>query len=246
MFAKSTSHKKNGPHRPPAPPAVNAETIRLVHSVRDHTPRTEPALLRYAHVLGAERPATLFVQAARELDGLRSAIGHVLATIDEGQLPEMRRTLERLREEADGVGRLVGRMTAAVEPIATERRVVHMQDIVDLAVSALPASVAVTRTVERDVPPVAGHSQRLKEMLLALLSGADGPGSVTIETAAREAAIHGEWIVRPRLVDGRPGRGPDEADVRTAASIARDHGGFLGTERTPEGARAFTVDLPAL
>jgi hypothetical protein len=250
MLAKSTPQKKSGPPRPPGRPAVSAEAIRLVHSVRDHTPRAEAALLHFAHVLGAERPATLFTQAAREIEGMRSAIGHALtraeATLDETRLPEMRRTLERLRDEADGVARLMGKLTVAMDPTPTERRVVRLEDVIDLAIDALPASAAVARTVHRDVPPVAGHAMRLKEMLLALLAGAEGPGTVTIETAAREAAVRGEWIVHARLVDRRPGRGPSEADLRTAAGIAREHGGFLGTERTEDNARAFTVDLPAL
>jgi nitrogen-specific signal transduction histidine kinase len=223
--------------------------IRLVHSVRDHAARPGLDRTRIASLFGAEHAGALAAQAEREADGLRSAIAQALAHTEErpdkGRLSDMRGMLQRLREEADGVSRLVGRLTAAADPRAGERRVVHLEDVLDRALEQLPAMTTIVRTGQSDLPPVAGHARHLTHMILALLGGDAAPGAVSVETSAREGVIRGEWIVRLRLVDRRAGARPDEADMATAARIAREHGGLVSTERVEDGC-AFTVDLPAL
>jgi hypothetical protein len=242
MLPKSVTHKKNGHARPPAIPAVSsAEMLHRVHSLRDHTaPRIGPDLLRFAHLIRTERGGLLFAQAAHEIDGLRSALAEAVARttgpLEHGELEDVRRMLARLREDAEGVARLVGMLAAAVEVDADERRVLNLDDVVDRALTlpALrPPGLTVVRRCESGLPPVAGHRAR------------SGDGTVTIETSSRPAQAHGARLVRLRIVDERAVT-PSDIDLRAAAAIAREHGGILATELIGEGRLAYIVDLPAL
>src|SRR5262245_3444669 len=144
MLPKSVTHKKNGHARPPAIPAASsADMLRRVHSLRDHTtPRIGPDLLRFAHLIRTERSGLLFAQAAHEVDSLRSALAEAVTRttgrLEHGELADVRRMLERLREDAEGVARLVGMLAAAVEVDADERRVLNLDDLIDRALT-LPA-----------------------------------------------------------------------------------------------------------
>jgi signal transduction histidine kinase len=229
--------------------------LHRVHSVRDHAaPRIGADLLRFAHLIRTERTAVLFAQAAHEVDGLRSAMTEILArtqqSLDGGRLDDVRAMLERLREDAEGVAHLVGLLAAAAESDAGERRVLDVEDVIDRALelpALRPPGLTVVRRCEADLPPVAGHQRQLRQMLAALLAGgAAAAGTVTIETSSRPGATRGERIVRVRIVDERPRAAPSETDLRTAAGIARHHGGTLAIEPAGDDRRAFIVDLPAL
>lgn len=250
MHPKAALHKKNGRTRRPPVPADGPEIMRLVHSVRDHTPSGAGDVQRFDHLVRSERPASLLALAAREVESLKSAIARALASAesgrDDGPSPDTRRMLEGLRDEADSVARLLGRFTAAAEPDSGGRRVLSLEDVIDRALEGLPASVVVTRATPRDLPKVAGHARQLTRMIGGLLAGGIGPGTVTVETSAREAALRGEWIVRVCIIDRRSAVDADAADIHAAAAIACDHGGFLSTERVDDEGRAFTIDLPAL
>jgi len=256
MLPKSVTHKKNGHARPPAIPAASsAEMLHRVHSLRDHTtPRIGADLLRFAHLVRTERSGLLFAQAAHEVDSLRSALAEAVARtsgrLEHGELADVRRMLERLREDAEGVARLVGMLAAAVEVDADERRVLNLDDVIDrtLTLPALrPPGLTVVRKCEAALPPVAGHPRELRQMVLALLAGGAraGEGTVTIETSSRPAQASGARLVRLRIVDERT-VAPGDIDLRAAAAIAREHGGILATELVGEGRLAYIVDLPAL
>jgi hypothetical protein len=195
----------------------------------------------------ADRPTSLLGRAARDVDSLKSAITHALAnvraTLDDARLPEMRRALERLRDEADTVADLLGRLGAHDD--ATRHRVVRVEDVIDRALETLSPVRQVHRTVRHGLPPVAGHPGRLTRMVHLLLRGGDEPGSVTVETDTRAGALVNERIVEIRIVGRGDATSPDEADLQMALAIARDHGGFVDVERTSDGWVA-TARLQAL
>jgi hypothetical protein len=244
-FERKSRHSRSGGGR-----AADARTIRLAHSVRGSTPGRGHDLPSVAHLTQSERPADLFAQAAREIDGLKSAIAealaHTEAPLDHGRIPELRLMMQRLREEAEGVAKLVAQIKAAAEPRSGERRVVQMDEVIDRALEGMPDSTAVARSAQPDLPPVVGHARRLIEMVQALLATGAGPGTLTIDTSAREGALRGEWIVRLRIMDERPPTQPSELDLQTAAAIARDHGGVMSVDPGDERGRILIIDLPAL
>jgi signal transduction histidine kinase len=257
MLPKSVLHKKNGHARPPAAVSTtSAEMLHRVHSVREPVaPRIGADLLRFAHLIRTERTAVLFAQAAHEVDGLRSGMREVLArtrqSLDGGRLDDVRAMLERLREDADGVARLVGLLAAAAEADAGERRPLNVEDVIDRALelpALRPAGLTVVRQSETDLPPVAGYQRQLRQMLVALLAGGGvaEAGPVTIETSSRDGAVPGQRVVRVRIVDERPRAVPGEAALRQAQGIARHHGGSLTVESAGDDRRTFIIDLPAL
>jgi hypothetical protein len=255
MLPRSVFHKKNGLVSPPASvPATSAEMLRRVHSLHARPPRVGADLLRFAHVIRVERRAALLAQAAGQVDGLRSALDEALArtrdSLDRGRLEDVRRLLERLKEEAEAVTRLVAELAAAAGSSGAERRAVSVDEILDQALERLPAGPhgpTVARAQAADVPPIAGHRRRLRKMFLVLLAGRGAaPGPVTVETSSRPGAMQGERIVRVRIVDHRSRGAARAADVRTAARIAAEHGGSLVSGPAGDHPRVFTIDLPAV
>jgi signal transduction histidine kinase len=256
MLPRQVLHKSNGHARPAAvgPPSP-AEMLRLVHSTPEHASRADARLLRFAHLVRSERAAALLAQAAQEMDGLRAALLEAVARtqgrLEAGAHQEVQAVLERLRAEAEAVTRLVRRLAAAADASVGQRRVLHLDDVIDAALERLGATApgtTVVRTPRADLPPVVGHAGQLREMLLALLAAgpAPGRGTVRLVTSCEDGALRGDRVVRVHVVDARPHEGPGEAEVRLAAGIARDHGGSLIVEPAAGGGRAFTIDLPAL
>jgi hypothetical protein len=200
-------------------------------------------------VNGTDRPTTLLGRTAQEVESLKSAIGHALANahgvLDDARLPELRRRLERLWDEADGVAHLLRRLHGGDAHDVCRHRVVRVQDVIDRALAALPPVTGIVSAVRPDLPPVAGHTRRLARMVEALLSGDAGPGNVVIQASVRPGALRDERIVGIRIIDQRRRPAPSDADAEMATGIARDHGGFLGIAQTTDGF-VFEIDLPAI
>jgi hypothetical protein len=261
MLPKTVLHKRNGHAHHPKPHAAPADMLRLVHGARDEGFRLTPDLLKFAHLVRTERLATLFAQAARDIDGVSVALGEALAETDAalaaGDLSDVRALFDGFRAEAQAVQDTVARLVATASSRAAEFQVVDVNEIVARAVGLLRYRlgdrVQVLYVAEARLPPVAASATDLERVLVTLVSEAAARAregvapAVTIETARTGGALHGEAGVRLVLdVDGCEALAPDGEAVGRAAEIVGHHGGALALEpRTAAGYRA-TIDLPGV
>jgi signal transduction histidine kinase len=275
MIPKVVMHKRNGHRqRPPGQDASLAEVIRLLHSVRDHSPRPSFDLLKFGNVVRSETTAALVDQAAQAFDGLQFALTTLVAQtqrrFDRGEMVDVRETLDALRAQADAAGRMMARLVSAVETRGADRRLLNLNEVVvrmlDVLRARLGTAVTVASHLDPELPWVVGNAGQLEAALVAVVTrvrGAGGASHIVIETSHVPGVVRGERVVRlgvqtdgsalpEELVaslavgeGGAPAEGGD-ADVDLAARVVRAHGGVVAAGNLPAGGARVTIELPAL
>lgn len=280
MLSKVVLHKRNG-HRHPGGTKSSSlgEMLRLVHSVREPAPQPTVELVKFANVVRTEKATALLDQTAREIDALQLALADVLAQTHEvfarGELADVRVTLEAFRAQADLAAHMMGKLVAAAETRAPERRLVNLNDLVTRTLELTrPRLAGVSVDSHRDprLSWIVGNARQLQQALVTLLGYAgqaslgDGrPGTVVVDTSREHAVLSGEDIVCIRITNDGLGLPPEALSVLTrsasapaalpegpdldlylAAQIVAEHGGVLSGENLPEGGARFIVELPAV
>jgi hypothetical protein len=262
MLPKTLLHKRNGHARPPRKDLSPGDMLRLVHGAHAETPRLTSDLMRFVHLVRTEKAAALLAEAAREVDGLQSALGVALAETEaafaRGEIADVRSLLDAFRHEADAVTRTVTKLVATAFARASERQVVDLNDVVARVVGLLHYrlgdQVSIRHRAEPALPPVAANPVELERMLLAIAGtiaatepGAPSAATLTIDTVRVPGALRGEDGVRIRiLVTGAEVDERAAEALAQATEIARDHGGVLMVAPLADGSRRFTVDLPGV
>lgn len=280
MLPKVMLHKRNG-HRRPAPsrnPSLG-DMLRLVHSSREVPSRPGYNVLKFASVVQSEKTAALLEQAAREIDSLQIALGAVLAQTTErfaqGELADVRGTLEAFRSQAELSSQVMTRLMAAAGARAAERRLVSLNELLAEVIEELSArpgpEVSILSHRDLELPWVAGNPRQIQQVVQTLLVHAhraaqagQPPATIVVRTSREPGVLTGEDVACLRVTcDGMPfapevlavvtrsGAGPaalpegPDLDLYIACQIVAEHGGVLSAQNLPEGGR-FTVELPSL
>ena len=259
MLPKTLLHKKNGHAHAPQRDLGPGDMLRLVHGAHEDAPRPTRDLMRFVHLVRTEKAATLLAEAAREVDGLQSALGVALAETEaafaRGELGDVRSLLEAFRAEADAVTRTVTKLVASAFSRASERQVVDVNEVVARAVGLLRYRlgdrVAIRYHAGAPLPPIAANPAEIEELLVAIAATVAPDGgataAVTVDTECVRGAIRGEDGVRVRIVIAGAAldeRAPEA--VARATDIARNHGGVLVMEPLADDSRRFTLELPGV
>ena len=207
-------HKRNGHRKSPAQTRTSmGDMLRLVHSVREHTPPPTFALLKFANIVRTENSQRLLEQAAREIDGIQMALSSMLARTEalfaRGELADVRQALTAFRSRTDLVAHMMAKLMAAAETRGGERDLVDVNEMLAHTLDSLcvepAAGVPLTSRFEPGVLWVAGNTRQLGRALGVLIAhvcrvstGRDQP--VVIETARGEAVVRGEGFVRIRVL----------------------------------------------
>jgi len=234
---------------------------------------------RLAEALGREREAALaqrrfLADVAHELRTpvaiLRSEAEVALASPPDART--YRRSLERVVEEAEGLGRLVNDLLLMARGDAEapdlEPRRVYLDDVVNRALSRLRHHPAARGREFRRGPfeaaPVLGDPELLERAVLVLLHNAlvHAPGTpVEVSTGTRrDGAIRWSWVTVRDWGPGIPVEARErvfERFARLARStpgsglglaiakwIAERHRGRLTLSDPPGGGAAFTLECP--
>jgi len=207
-------HKRNGHRKPPAEKHTSmGDMLRLVHSVRDHTPQPTFGLLKFASKVRTETPTSLVEQAAHEIDGIQIALLSMLARTEalfaRGELADVRRALAAFRSRTDLVAHMMAKLVASAETRGDERDLVDVNEMLERTLDSLrvgpAAGVPLTSRFEPGVHWIAGNTRQLGRALGVLIAqvcrvsaGRDHP--VIVETARGEAVVRGEGFVRVRVL----------------------------------------------
>ncbi len=281
MLPKVVLHKRNG-HRHPAAGARTSslgDMLRLVHSVREPAPKPSVEMVKFANVVRTEKATALLDQTAREIDSLQLALADVLAQTHEvferGELGEVRATLEAFRAQADLAAHMMGKLVAAAESRAPERRLVNVNDLVAKTLDLMRprlAGLAVESHRDPRLSWVVGNARQLQQALTTLLGYASQaalvegrPGTIVVETAREHAVLSGEEVLSIRISNDGLGLTPEalstirrgaaapaalpegpDLDLYLACQIVSEHGGVLSADNLPEGGARFIVELPAV
>ncbi len=277
MLPKIVLHKTNGHRHPPESGHRSlGDVLRLVHSARDGAAPTS-SLLKFAHTVGNETATGLVEQVRSEIDALRlglaTSLAETRAAFARGELRDIQSVLDSARHHADFVGRLIGRLAAALADAPIERRLIDVNALVLRCVKRMrerlgpEASVKVRLTAQ--LPPVAAHPRRLEDALVILMTppagGEDaGERSVRVQTSRGRGVVKGEDTILIRIVHKPVGFGKpllaavasdpwalaaaDETalDVYLARQFVSQHGGALSAENLAAGGARFAVELPTV
>ncbi len=269
MLPKIVVHKKNGHHHPPAKPAPSVgELLRLVHGgAAAQEPRPTYELLKFTSVVRTEKRTALLEQAVRHVDGLSAGLSGLLARTEaafaNGELPEIRATLEALRSQAGDATRLFARLLASAETRKSEHGLVAVNDLIAHAAERAGAMVgaAVATQLDPSAPAVIGNSVRLERALVTLVAAVNGERPLSIECAQVDGVIQGELIVRLTVSGDSPlppaaaalgGPAPlaepavEALDVHLARQIVAEHGGAVSFAPGPDGGSVIRIELPAV
>ncbi|MDQ6437199.1 PAS domain S-box protein [Mesorhizobium sp. LHD-90] len=208
--------------------------------------------------------AVVLGQAAMLLDGLAGG--------EPEGAEEIGRRARIIEQAAERCARIVRSFLAIARQRKTERRDIHLGDVVAqvlelLAYSLRTTGIEVQTDIPADLPPIEADPDQLHQVLLNLVVNAqqalearDGPRRIRIE-AGRSAGVDQVWIT---VADNGPGV-PDHIRGRifdpffttktvgegtgiglaVSLGLAEAHGGTLRLlERSPLGGAAFELRLP--
>ncbi len=277
MLPKIVLHKTNGHRHPPeAGQRSLGDVLRLVHSARDGATPTA-GLLKFAHTVGNETASGLVEQVRAEIDALRlglaTSLAETRAAFSRGELGDVQSVLDSARHHADFVGRLIGRLAAALADAPVERRLVDMNALVLRCVKRmrdrLGLEVSVRARLTAQLPPVAAHPRRIEDALVILMTPPAADDSVTdrsvrVHTSRGRSVVKGEDTILIRIVHRPVGlarpllaavasdpwalAAADETalDVYLARQFVSQHGGTLSAENLASGGARFAVELPTV
>jgi signal transduction histidine kinase len=112
--------------------------------------------------------------------------------------------------------------------------------------------ITVHQEFERELPPVWGDRQQLKQVVLKLCLDAihlTGPGGVMHLITRRTEPLHGcalifEIVHTKAAVNGPAVSGDIGLGFPIVEEIVRDHGGLLSAEQMADGRRRMAISLP--
>jgi len=184
--------------------------------------------------------------------------------------PELTDKVERLRQEAERAGRIVGNLLLFARGGKAEKQLVRIEVVLERSLSLRAyelkvENIEVVRELPAELPPVLADPHQLEQVFLNILLNAEQAilsardrGRITLRASAEGGRV------RLRVSNDGPGIAPDllphifEPFVTTkpaaegtglglyiSRTIVREHGGEIHAESEPGGGAAFVVELPA-
>ena len=239
MLPNSVFHKRNGHRTPPGKgPLTSGDLVRLVHSAPRSPVVPSADLMKFAILLRPESSVAGWEQFSGDGYEIPSALSQALASgqrsLEQGELGDVRASLEAIQARADWAAAVIARLTDLVgrgggAPLGGRpRALVDLNDLVLRALRLFRGQSVATATVSTALDPmlplVPGDVRQLTEVLGSLVlalteanATVGGPGAIAVETSCQPGVLRGETFVCVTMTNTSA---PIEAPA-TAAGEAR-------------------------